>query len=279
MAPRESQKFVATINGDTLTFETGKLAEQAGGAVTVRYGDTVMFAVATMSKETRDMDFFPLSVDYEEKMYAAGRIPGSFFRREGRPSESAILTGRVADRSIRPLFSDSLRNEIQVVLTAFSHDQERQVDVLGITAASAALMISDIPWDGPVAGVRIGLIDGELVVNPKISEMEKSILDLRVAGTAEAINMVECGAVEVSEETVIAALMLAHQIIQQLVAVQIEMAQQVGKPKVQSKVGSQGTKPQGEKSTGAFEQWEVEKKYKKTLDALKQEIEERNREI
>lgn len=226
-----SHQFTANLAGDAIIFETGKLAEQAGGAVTIRHGDTVLFGVATMSKSLRDTDFFPLSVDYEEKMYAAGRIPGSFFRREGRPSEGAILIARLTDRAIRPLFPKYMRNEVQIVLNAFSHDQEHHIDVLGITAASAALMLSDIPWDGPVAGVRIGRLDGELVINPSISQMEHSDLDLRVAGTRDAINMVECGAIEVSEDVMVEALSLAHRSIQELIDVQIRMREAVGKPK------------------------------------------------
>jgi polyribonucleotide nucleotidyltransferase len=225
-------RFTARLGASEIIIETGKLAEQAGGAVTVREGDTVVFATATMSKHPRPgVDFFPLSVDYEEKMYAAGRIPGSFFRREGRPSEQAILISRVIDRPMRPLFPDDLRNEVQIILTAFSHDQEHHIDMLGIIAASAALTISNIPWNGPVAGVRVGLIDGELVVNPTLSQLSKSDLDLRVAGTADAINMVECGAKEVDEETMLRALKLAHDSIQPVIAVLNEMRAAVGKPK------------------------------------------------
>ena len=201
-AKRQAHQFTVQIAGKDITVETGKLAQQAGGAVTVRTGDTVLFATATMSRNVRQgLDFFPLSVDYEEKQYAAGRIPGSFFRREGRPSEAAILTSRVIDRTLRPLFPKNMRNEVQIILMSLSHDQENQVDMLGILAASTALMISDVPWGGPVAGVRIGLINDELIVNPTISQMANSSLDLRVSGTAEAINMVECGAEEVPEET------------------------------------------------------------------------------
>ncbi len=220
------------IGGETIIIETGALAEQAGAAVTVRLGDTVVFASATMSRSVREgIDFFPLSVDFEEKLYAAGRIPGSFFRREGRPSEQAILNSRVVDRTLRPLFPDDMRNEVQVILTAFAHDQEHQVDMLGIIAASTAVLISDVPWNGPVAGVRIGLIDGNLVVNPPISQMENSILDLRVSGTAEAINMVECAANEVPEDIMLEALRLAHRNIQTLTAVQLELQKAVGKAK------------------------------------------------
>ncbi|MBE2183301.1 MAG: polyribonucleotide nucleotidyltransferase [Anaerolineae bacterium] len=225
-------RFNVRVGNDDLVIETGKLAEQAGGAVTIRMGDTMVFATATMSKQTRDgIDFFPLSVDFEEKLYAAGRIPGSFFRREGRPSEQAILTSRVVDRTLRPLFPDDMRNEVQIILSAFSHDQEHQVDMLGIAAASAAIMISDVPWNGPVAGVRIGLIDGRLVVNPTLSQMPNSTLDLRVSGTAEAINMVECAADEVPEDIMLEALRLAHQSIQPLIQVQLEMRAAIGKEK------------------------------------------------
>jgi polyribonucleotide nucleotidyltransferase len=225
-------RYRTTIGKDEVIIETGRFAEQAGAAVTVQLGDTVVFATATMSKTVREgIDFFPLSVDFEEKLYAAGRIPGSFFRREGRPSEAAILTSRVIDRTLRPLFPENMRNEVQVILWAFSHDQEHQVDMLGVIAASAALMISDVPWDGPVAGVRIGLIDGELVVNPTIPEMENSALDLRVAGTDTAINMVECAADEVDEATMLRALRLAQDTITPVVGLLRQMREEIGKPK------------------------------------------------
>ena len=227
----ESHRFTAKLGGDDIIIEMGLLAEQAGGAITIQHEDTVLFGVATMSKQTRDLPFFPLSVDYEEKMYAAGRIPGSFFRREGRPSEGAILIARVTDRSIRPLFPKMMRNEVQVVLNAFSHDQEHFLDILGITAASTALTVSDIPWHGPVAGVRVGYIDNQLVVNPTISQMEDSLLDLRVAGTKEAINMVECGAEEIDEGLMVEALELAHESMQDLIRVQEAMREALGKPK------------------------------------------------
>jgi polyribonucleotide nucleotidyltransferase len=232
IAQQTIHQFKTSIGRDEYLIETGKFAEQAGGAVTLRVGDTLLFAVATMSQNIREgIDFFPLSVDYEEKLYAAGRIPGSFFRREGRPSEGAILTSRVIDRPLRPLFPDDMRNDVQVIVTPFSHDQEHHADMLGIVAASIALTISDVPWNGPIAGARIGLIDGELVVNPTISEMENSLLDLRVAGTESAINMVECGATEIDEETMLKALRLAHDSIQSLIALQKEMREKVGKPK------------------------------------------------
>ena len=231
----------STMMGDTeIIIETGKLAEQAGGAVTVQAGQTVVFATATMSSKAREgLDFFPLSVDFEEKLYAAGRIPGSFFRREGRPSEQAILTSRVIDRTLRPLFPDNMRNEVQVILSAFSHDQEHQVDMLGIIAASAAMMISNIPWNGPVAGARIGLIDGNLVINPTIPMMANSTLDLRVSGTEVAINMVECAANEIDEETMLRALKLAHDSIQPIIQLQKQMQAELGKPKAQPIISAQ----------------------------------------
>jgi polyribonucleotide nucleotidyltransferase len=225
-------RFTARLGNKDVIIETGKLAEQAGGAVTVRMGDTVVLATATMSNAVREgIDFFPLSVDYEERLYAAGRIPGSFFRREGRPAEQAILTARVTDRPIRPLFPKDLRNEVQVIITALSHDQEHAVDMLCIIGASAALTISNIPWEGPIGGVRVGLINGEIAINPTIPEMENSRLDLRVAGTKDAIIMVECGAEEVDEATMVKALRAGHEAIQDVIRIQEEMRAQVGKPK------------------------------------------------
>ncbi|MBN2501228.1 MAG: polyribonucleotide nucleotidyltransferase, partial [Anaerolineales bacterium] len=228
----EIKQYTAMIGGKPLTFETGKLAGQAGGAVTVQLGEMVLFCAATMSDEPREgIDFFPLSVDYEERLYAGGRIPGSFFRREGRPSTNAILTARLTDRPLRPLFPKDMRNDVQVIIYSLSSDLENPIDVQVINAASAAVTISDIPWNGPVGAVRIGYIDGELVVNPTYPEMENSDLDLRVAGTREAIMMVECGANEVSEEVVSQALQLAHESIQPIVDTLEKMAAEVGKEK------------------------------------------------
>jgi len=229
--PIQAHRFVARVADRDVIFETGKLAGQAGGAVMARTGDTVLLATATASKQPREgIDFLPLSVDYEERLYAAGRIPGSFFRREGRPSEEAILLCRLTDRPLRPLFPKGLRNDVHIVLTALSSDGENQIDVLAINAASAALMISGIPFGGPVGAVRVGLIDDQLVINPTASEMEHSALDLRVAGTEDAILMVEAGANEVSEARVLEALRVAHEAMQDLIRVQKEMAAQVGKP-------------------------------------------------
>ena len=184
----------------------------------MRLGDTMIFAAATMSSEVRtNQDFFPLTVDYEERMYAGGRIPGSFFRREGRPTEEAILTARLTDRPLRPLFPKDLRNDVQVILYSFSTDGENPIDVLAVNAASAALMISDIPWGGPVGAVRVGRIEGEFILNPTFADMEYSDLDLRLAGTQEALIMVECGAQEVTEEVIVSALEFGHSAIQSLI--------------------------------------------------------------
>lgn len=224
--------YTARIGEKEIRIETGRLARQAGGAVTARMGDTMVLATATMSKAVRQgIDFFPLSVEYEERLYAAGRIPGSYFRREGRPPEAAILIARLVDRPLRPLFPEDLRNDVQIIVTALSHDQINDIDVLAVNAASAALMVSDVPFDNPVGAVRIGLINGELIVNPTIPEMQYSDLDLRVAGTQDAIVMVECGANEVDEATMVRALQLAHESIQEFIAMQRVMRREVGKPK------------------------------------------------
>ncbi len=228
----EIKTFKATIAGKEFRFETGHLAAQAGGAVTLQLGDTLVFAAATMSDRVREgIDFFPLSVDYEERMYAGGRIPGSFFRREGRPSEDAILTARLTDRPLRPLFPKDMRNDVQIILYSFSVDSENPIDILTINAASAALMISDIPFDGPVAAVRVGLIDGEFVAYPTFEELERSVLDLRIAGTRDAILMVECGSSEVTESQMLAALEYGHKVLQPIIDLQEQMAAEIGKAK------------------------------------------------
>jgi len=225
-------KTTATIHQKTITFETGQLAFQAGGAVTATIGGTMVFGTATMASLSKEeSDFFPLTVDYEERMYAGGRIPGSFFRREGRPSTEAILIARLCDRPIRPLFPKDFFNEVQVLLYSFSVDDENPLDILAVNAASAALMISDIPWGGPVGAVRVGLIDGQLVINPTYKEMKQSALDLRMAGTRDAILMVECGADQVKEVTIVEALEFGHQALQGLIDAQEELAQLAGKPK------------------------------------------------
>ncbi len=225
-------RFQSEIGGKAVSLETGKLAGQAGGAVTVRQGDTVLLATATMSKQPREgINFFPLTVDYEERLYAGGRIPGSFFRREGRPTEAAILTARLTDRSIRPLFPKDMRNDVQVILYALSTDGETPLDMLAILGASAALMISDVPFQGPIAAVRVSEVNGKFVFNPTYQEADLSSLDLRLAGTKDAIMMVECGAVEVAEEKIVAAMQAGQEAWQPLIAVQEEMRTAVGKPK------------------------------------------------
>ncbi len=223
---------VIEIDGKTLTIETGLLAGQADGAVTVRLGDAVILVTAVCSHQLREnIDFFPLTVDYEERHYAAGRIPGSFFRREGRPTTDAVLTARLVDRPIRPLFPKGVRNEVQVIITVLAVDQENDPDVLAIIGASAALSISDIPFDGPVAGVRIGRIGERFIVNPTYAERDESDLDLVVAGTAEAILMVEAGADQVDERTILEGIEVATRAIREIVANQTQFAGRVGRPK------------------------------------------------
>ncbi len=229
-----AQTYTAMVGGKQITFETGKLAGQAGGAVTVQLGDTMIFSATTMSPQIREgTDFFPLSVDYEERMYAGGRIPGSFFRREGRPGPDAILIARLTDRPLRPLFPKGMRNDVQVLIYSFSSDSENPLDVLAINAASASLMISDIPWNGPVGAVRIGRINGEFIVNPTYAQIDESDLDLRLAGTKDAILMVEAGANEIPEDVMLKALEFGHQSLQPLVELQEKMAAEIGKPKLE----------------------------------------------
>jgi len=227
-----SYKLTARLGDENVTFETGKLAQQAGGAVTVHAGDTVLLVTATMSRTAREgTNFFPLTVDFEERLYAAGRIPGSFFRREGRPTESATLIMRLTDRPIRPLFPQDLRNDVQIIITPLSQDEEHNADILSIIGASAALTVSDIPFDGPVGAVRVGYIGGGLVINPTVSQMEESALDLRLAGTTDALLMVEAGANEISEDLMVDALRIGHEAIQDIIRVQNEMREATGKPK------------------------------------------------
>jgi polyribonucleotide nucleotidyltransferase len=217
----EVKQFSAIVDGKTITIETGRLAWQAGGAVTVRQGDTLVLAAATMDKNIREgIDFFPLRVDYEERLYAGGRIPGSFFRREGRPSENATLIARLVDRPLRPLFPEGMHNDVQVIVYSLSADGETPIDVLAIVAAS-----------GPVGAVRVAKVNGEFIINPTYQEIEQSAMDLRVAGTREAILMVECGADQIEESVMIEALQVAHKAMQPLIDVQEQMREQVGKPK------------------------------------------------
>ena len=229
----EKREFKIEINGQSITVETGEIARQAGGSVLVRSGDTVVLSTATASKKAKDLPFFPLTVSFEEKLYSAGKIPGGFLRREGRPSENATLNSRLVDRTLRPLFADGFRNEVQVVNTVLSVDPDRSIEMAGMLGSSLALMISDIPFNGPIAGIKLGLIDGEYVVNPTVDELEKSVLELTVAGTGDAINMVEAGAKEVDEKTMLDALMHAHTFIKDIVKFQEEVAAEVGKEKIE----------------------------------------------
>jgi polyribonucleotide nucleotidyltransferase len=225
------KQYSTTVGSQTYTFETGKLAGQAGGAVTFGTGDNIVFATATMGGVREGIDYFPLSVDYEERMYAGGKIPGSFFRREGRAHTEAILTARLTDRPIRPLFQDGMRNEVQIIIYSHSSDGIVPLDILAINAASAALSISDIPWNGPIAAVRVGRVNGEFVINPTYAEIDASDLDLRIAGTKDVILMVECGADEIPNDVMVEALELGHKSIQPLIDLQLQMAAEVGKEK------------------------------------------------
>ncbi|HEX5014733.1 MAG TPA: polyribonucleotide nucleotidyltransferase [Candidatus Limnocylindrales bacterium] len=226
-----SQTFETQFGGRTLTIETGKLARLAGGSVTVRHGDTMVLGTANRSDPRPGLDFFPLTVDFEERMYAAGKIPGGFIKREARPSEAAILAARLTDRPIRPLFPDGYKDDIQLVVTVLSTDQENDPDVLGTVAVSAALTISEIPFLGPIGAVRVGRINGEFVVNPTHSELQNSELDLVVSGTRDAIMMVEAGANLLPEDVMAEAILFGHRAIQPLIDLQEQLREAVGKPK------------------------------------------------
>lgn len=226
------KSFRMELAGRSLIVETGKMAKQASGAVLVRYGETVVLVTSTASKEAREgMDFFPLTVDYEEKMYAVGKMPGGFLRREGRPGNSAILNARLIDRPIRPLFDKRCRNDIHVMATVLSVDYDNAPELCGMLGASASLGISDIPWDGPIAGVRVGCVDGKFVINPTQEQLKVSTLNITVAGSETAILMVEGGAQEAPEEDVLDAIMFGHETIKELVAFQKKIIEEVGKPK------------------------------------------------
>lgn len=227
------QVFEMDFYGRHITVETGELAKQANGSVLVRYDDTTVLSTACAGKEPKDVDFFPLTVTYEEKMYAVGKIPGSFLKREGRPSTHGTLTARMIDRPIRPLFADGFRNEVQVVNTVMSVDPEATPEMTAMLGASLALSISDIPFNGPIAGVNVGLIDGEFTVNASPEDMKRSEINLEVAGTKYAINMVEADAKEVDEETMLKALMFGHERIKELIAFEEKIVEAVGKEKME----------------------------------------------
>lgn len=222
------------LGGRTLTMEIGKIAKQANGAVLVRYGDTAVVVAATGTKTPREgVDFFPLTVDFEEKMYAVGKIPGGFIKREGRPAETAILTSRLIDRPIRPMFPEGYHNDVQIVATAVSVDPDNAPDIPAMIGASCALSISDIPFEGPIAGVRVGMIDGQYIINPTIEQAKVSRLNLAVAGTKDAILMVEAGAKEISEDEMLDAIWFGHEEIKKLVEWQEKIMAEVGKPKME----------------------------------------------
>ncbi len=226
-----SHSLSVELGGRTLTIETGRLARLAGGAVTVRYGDTVVLGTANRSEPRPGLDFFPLTIDFEERMYAAGKIPGGFIKRESRPSEAAILACRLTDRPIRPLFPEGYKDDVQCVITVLSTDQENDPDILGTIAASAALTISEIPFQGPIAAIRVGRIGGEFVINPTITELEESELDLVVSGTRDAIMMVEAGAKILPEDVMADAILFAHRALRPIIDLQLELQEAVGKAK------------------------------------------------
>ncbi|HUX47837.1 MAG TPA: polyribonucleotide nucleotidyltransferase, partial [Dehalococcoidia bacterium] len=226
--------FECSIAGRVLGIQVGKFAQQANGAVAMRYGDTLVLVTACVSSEPREgIDFVPLTVDYEERLYAAGKIPGSFIRREGRPTEEAVITDRLIDRSLRPLLSKEFHNDVQVVATVLSVDQENDPDICALIGASAALTLSDIPFFGPISAMHVGYIDDALVVNPTLPQMDDSLLDLIVASSKENIVMVEAGAKEVSEEILLEAIKLGHETNQELIKLQEELQRTYSKAKVE----------------------------------------------
>ncbi len=272
--------FTTAFGDGEITIETGKLAGQANGAVTIRHGDTLILATATAAQEPRQgVDFFPLTVDYEERLYAAGKIPGSFFKREGRPGEQAILLCRLTDRPLRPLFPKGFRNDVNIVITALSADQEHFIDILAIIGASTALTISDIPFNGPIAAVRVGYVDGQFAFNPTASQMEKSILDLRLAGTKQAVIMVEAGASEVTEELMFEALQKGHAAMQPVIELQEKMRAELGKAKkefplhaVSDEIKSALKGKLNGRITATIKEKGVKSERNEAMDALKKEM-------
>lgn len=278
--------FRTAIGGKLLQLEIGKVCQLAGGAVMLRYGDTVVNVTATASAEPRaDIDFFPLSVDYEEKMYAAGKIPGGFIKREGRPSEKAILSSRLIDRPIRPLFPKGFYNDVQIVATVMSVDLDCSPEIVGMIGSSVALSISDIPFDGPTASVIVGLVDGRFVINPSLAEREASDLHLVVSGTKDAIMMVEAGANEVSEEVILDAIMFGHEEIKKIIEFIEEVVSEVGKPKrevvlykVSEEIESAVTEYAAEKMRAAIQTYDKQERLD-NMDAVEREAKEYFKEI
>lgn len=274
----EKQVFTTELAGKTLAVEVGQLAKQASGAALVRFGDTAVLTATVGSKKPRPGDFFPLTVNYEEKMYSVGKVPGGFLKREGRPSDRATLTARLIDRPIRPLFAEGFRNEVQITSTVFSVEQDCSPEMAAMLGSSISLCISDIPFDGPIAGVEVGRINGEYIINPTIEQAEQSDISLTVAGTSDAINMVEAGAKEVSEEAMLEAIMFGHEEIKRLCKFQEEIIQAVGKEKREIELFV--TDPELEKEVKAVSeakmkqaiQTEEKKAREAAIEAVKEEI-------
>jgi len=275
----KSQSFECEVGGRNLIIETGVLAGQAGGAVTVRYGDTVVLVTACTSSEPREgVDFLPLTIDYEERLYAAGKIPGGFIRREGRPSEKAILTCRLVDRPLRPLLPKKWRRDIQIITTVLSADRENDPDVLAVIGSSAALLISEVPFNDPVSAVRVGYIDGELTLNPALAQLEDSQLDLVVASTKQAIVMIEAGAKEIPEDIIPRAIKFGHEANQDIIGLQEQLQQAFGKPKAEAPVSESNPEAISaispivdERLTQALNQSEKSQR-ERALSELKQEL-------
>ena len=223
-----AQKIETEFAGRPLVLETGRMATQASGSASVRFGDTMVLAAVTVSQNVSTLPFFPLTVEYREKTYAAGKIPGGFLKREGRPSDKEILASRLIDRSIRPLFPEGFKNEVQVFVTVLSADQENDADVLGVVAAAAALGLSTVPWNGPLAAVRVGRVEGNWILNPTFQQLEFSSVDLVVSGSADSIVMVEGGSLEISEAEIIEALKVAQKGIRDLLGLQKQLIDKAG---------------------------------------------------
>ena len=229
---RQAKTFKTVYAGRELIVETGKTSELANGSCWIRYGETVVMVNVTASAKPRpDIDFFPLSVDFEEKLYSVGKIPGSFMKRESRPSEKAILASRCVDRPIRPFFPKDMRNDVSVVMTVLASDIDNSPEICGMIGTSVALSISDIPWNGPIAGVNVGLVDGEIILNPNVEQRAKSDLNLTVAGTAQKVVMIEAGANEVPEDLMLKCFMTAHEEIKKMVAFIADIQKEIGKEK------------------------------------------------